>query len=250
MGMSELTASGGSDEGATTAGLSDRSVSQTLSRGLQVLEVLAETGQPMTAQQIAKRLGLTRPIVYRLLKTLEQHQLLGTATRDGHFELGLGLLSLTRNVKRDLRQLAFPIIRDLAEAAGTTAVLGFGDADGVVYVLTVEAELARMAVRSREGSRRPLDSTSGLALRMTWAPRVDDDAELLLARRRGFAARDRVMGYQATAISAPVRIPGGPSRACVTVLFPTVIEDVEAKAPLVVEAARRVAATLPPAPGP
>lgn len=222
----------------------DRSVSQTLSRGIRVLEVLAESGQSMTVQQIASRLELSRPIVYRLLKTLEQHQLLGAATRDGHFELGLGLLSLTRNIKRDLRQAAFPIIRDLAEQIGTTAVLGLSDGNEIVYVLTVEAELARMAVRSREGSRRPMDSTSGLALRMTWPPRPDDGDELLLARKRGYAARDRVMEYQATAISAPVREREGPSRACVTVLFPTVIADVEEKGPLVMEAARRVAATV------
>ncbi|WEX10767.1 helix-turn-helix domain-containing protein [Chelativorans sp. AA-79] len=237
------------DDGKSVESASDRSVSQTLSRGLQVLEVLAENGQPMTAQQIAKRLGLTRPIVYRLLKTLEQHQLLGSHRRDGYFELGLGLLNLTRNVKRDMRQAAFPIIRDLAEQVGTTAVLGLSDHGEIVYVLTVEAELARMAVRSREGTRRPMDSTSGLALRMTWAPRADDDEELVHARQRGFAARDRVMGYQATAISAPVRDGRGPSRACVTVLFPNVIEDVDAKGPLVVEAARRIAATVPLEPG-
>jgi DNA-binding IclR family transcriptional regulator len=223
----------------------DRSVSQTLSRGIRVLEVLAESGQSMTVQQIASRLNLSRPIVYRLLKTLEHHQLLGSATRDGHFELGLGLLSLTRTIKRDLRQAAFPIIRDLAEKVGTTAVLGMSDGNEVVYALTVEAELARMAVRSREGSRRPMDSTSGLALRMTWPPRPDDSQELLLARKRGYAARDRVMEYQATAISAPVRERDGPSRACVTVLFPTVIGDVEEKGPHVMEAARRIAATVP-----
>ena len=102
----------------------DRSVSQTLSRGIQVLEVLAEAGRPMSAQQIARKLDLKRPIVYRLLKTLEQHQLLRSDSANGQFELGLGLLSLTRNVKRDLRQAVYPVIRDLAERVGTTAVFG------------------------------------------------------------------------------------------------------------------------------
>jgi len=222
----------------------DRSVSQTLSRGLSVLEVLAETGQPMTAQQIANELSIKRPIVYRLLKTLERHQLLGSYTREGYYELGLGLLSLTRNVKRDLRQAAFPIIRDLAEKAGTTVVLGLRDGDEIVYVLTAEAELARMAVRSREGTRRPLDSTSGLALRMTSPPHPEDDDELLQARKRGYALRNNVMGLRATAVSAPVRELGGPSRACVTLLFPSVIDEEEPAGLLVVEAARLVAAAV------
>lgn len=223
----------------------DRSVSQTLSRGLQVLEVLAETGQPMTAQQIATRLDLKRPIVYRLLKTLEQHQLLGSYTREGYFELGLGLLSLTRNVRRDLRQAAFPVIRDLATKAGTTAVLGLRDGDEIVYVLTAEAELARMAVRSREGTRRPLDSTSGLALRMTLSPRGDDDDELRHARAQGYAVRHNVMGLQATAISAPVRETNRASRACVTLLFPTVIEDDATAGRLLIEAAQLIAVVVP-----
>jgi DNA-binding IclR family transcriptional regulator len=220
----------------------DRSVSQTLSRGLQVLELLAAEGRPLTAQQIATALGLSRPVVYRLLRTLAQHHLLSTEVADGLYDLGLGLLTLSRSVQRDLRQAAFPVIRSLARQLGTTAVLGLRDGDEVVYVLAAEAEFAPMAVRSREGMRRPLlDSTSGLALRLTFEPSPGDDEELRRARAAGFAARDVVLGYQATAISAPVPAQAGPSEACVTALFPNVIHDVGAKAPLVVDAARRIA---------
>jgi DNA-binding IclR family transcriptional regulator len=220
----------------------DRSVSQTLSRGLQVLELLADEGRPLTAQQIATALGLSRPIVYRLLRTLAQHDLLSTEVADGLYDLGLGLLTLSRNVQKNLRHAAFPIIRSLARDLGTTVVLGVRDGDEVVYVLAVEDEFARMAVRSREGTRRDLhNSTSGLALRLTFEPDPDDDEELRQARAKGFAARDAVMGYQATAISAPVPSEAGPSQACVTVLFPNVIDDIDGKGPLVVDAARRIA---------
>jgi DNA-binding transcriptional ArsR family regulator len=60
----------------------DRSVSQTLSRGLAVLELLAAEGKALTAQQIATALGLSRPVVYRLLRTLAQHHLLSTEAGD------------------------------------------------------------------------------------------------------------------------------------------------------------------------
>jgi len=220
-------------------------VSQTLSRGLQVLEVLAAEGRPLTAQQIATALGLSRPVVYRLLRTLAQHHLLSTEVANGVYDLGLGLLTLSRSVQKDLRGAAFPVIRSLAQQLDTTAVLGLRDGDEVVYVLAVEAEFARMAVRSREGMRRPLeDSTSGLALRLTFAPTPDDDEELRRARAAGYAARDVVMGYQATAISAPVPSQAGPSDVCVTALFPNVIDDIHVKAPLVVDAARRIAALV------
>jgi DNA-binding IclR family transcriptional regulator len=220
----------------------DRSVSQTLSRGLQVLELLAAEGRPLSAQQIATALRLSRPVVYRLLRTLAQHHLLGGEVGGGRYDLGLGLLTLSRSVQKDLRHAAFPVIRSLAQQLGTTTVLGLRDGDEVVYVLAAEAEFARMAVRSREGMRRALgDSTSGLALRLTFEPGPGDDAELRRARAAGFAARDVVLGYQATAISAPVPSQAGPSEACVTALFPNVIDDIGAKAPLVVDAARRIA---------
>jgi DNA-binding IclR family transcriptional regulator len=223
----------------------DRSVAQTLSRGIQVLEVLASAGRPLTAQQIATSLGLSRPVVYRLLRTLAQHHLLSTEVENGQYDLGLGLLTLSRSVQKDLRHAAFPIIRSLAQHLGTTVVLGLRDADEVVYVLAVEAEFARMAVRSREGTRRSLrDSTSGLALRLTFEPSQDDDEELKRARADGFAARDVLMDHRATAISAPILSEAGPSEACVTALFPTVLDDPTDNAPLVVEAARRIAAVV------
>jgi hypothetical protein len=52
------------------------------------------------------------------------------------------------------------------------------------------------------------------------------------------------MGYQATAISAPVPSQAGPSDVCVTALFPNVIDNIDVKAPLVVDAARRIAALV------
>jgi DNA-binding IclR family transcriptional regulator len=197
----------------------------------------------MTAQQLATELGLSRQIVYRLLRTLSQHGLLSTETGDGRYDLGLGLLTLSRSVQKTLRHAAFPVLRDLARELGTTTVLGLRDDDEVVYVLAVEPEFARMAVRSREGARRPLwNSTSGLALRLTFDPRPDDDAELRGARTHGYAARDNVLGYHATAISAPIPSAVGASEACVTALFPTVIDDIADRAQLVIDAARKIAA--------
>jgi DNA-binding IclR family transcriptional regulator len=221
----------------------DRSVSQTLSRGLQVLEVLADAGQPMSAQQIARRLGLSRPVVYRLLRTLAAHRLLSTDAGAGLYDLGLGLLNLSRHVQKNLRQAAFPALKQLAHDLDATAVLGLRDGDDVVYALSVEPEFARAAVRSREGARRPLESsTSGLAIRMSHPPNPGDDAELVTARERGYAARTTtIAGYPATALAAPIPSQAGPSDACVTVLFPNVIDDVDVRGSRVAEVARSIA---------
>ena len=50
--------------------------SQTLDRGLQVLEVLADHPEGLTVTQLARELDVSRTIVYRLVVTLEQHGLL------------------------------------------------------------------------------------------------------------------------------------------------------------------------------
>ena len=46
--------------------------SQTLSRGIRILEVLADARGPLTIDEIASRLGVHRSIAYRLLRTIEQ----------------------------------------------------------------------------------------------------------------------------------------------------------------------------------
>ncbi len=47
--------------------------SQTLDRGLRVLEVVAESADGLTVTELAAALGIGRTVVYRLVVTLEQH---------------------------------------------------------------------------------------------------------------------------------------------------------------------------------
>ncbi len=62
--------------------------SQTLDRGLLILEQLAVAGTPQPVMAVAASVGLHRSIAYRLLRTLEDR---GFVERDeaGRFALGL-----------------------------------------------------------------------------------------------------------------------------------------------------------------
>src|ERR687898_3104530 len=75
--------------------------SQTLDRGLRVLEHLAAVGRPQPIAEIGQALGLHRSITYRLLRTLEDHQLV---ERDpaGHYWLGAGNAGVARGVRAAL----------------------------------------------------------------------------------------------------------------------------------------------------
>ncbi|MGI9136173.1 MAG: helix-turn-helix domain-containing protein, partial [Candidatus Nanopelagicales bacterium] len=50
--------------------------SQTLDRGLRVLEALADAPEGLTVTELATQLDIGRTVVYRLVVTLEQHAFL------------------------------------------------------------------------------------------------------------------------------------------------------------------------------
>ena len=96
--------------------------SQTLDRGLLVLETLAGSAGGLTVTELAAKLGVNRTVVYRLVATLEQHTLVRRDAR-GRLHVGLGVLHLASAVQPVLRDLAGPVLRRLAETVGCTAHL-------------------------------------------------------------------------------------------------------------------------------
>ena len=58
--------------------------SQTLSRGIRILEILADAREPLSIDEIARRLDVHRSVAYRLLRTLEDHGLVDARRRWAH----------------------------------------------------------------------------------------------------------------------------------------------------------------------
>ncbi len=115
-------------------------------------------GQGRSVTDLSALLGISRPAVYRLLATLEEH---GMVTRgaDGQVRLGLGVLSLAKAVNPLLEQVATPLLRLLAEELGATAHLTVaepGPAGEAVAVAVVEPSHTDWHVAYRVGSRHPL----------------------------------------------------------------------------------------------
>jgi DNA-binding IclR family transcriptional regulator len=130
--------------------------SQTLDRGLRVLELLAAHPRGMSVTELAGALEVNRTVVYRLVTTLEQHAL---ARRDGsgRVELGLAVLNLSRAVQPMLRDLATGILRRLAEELGATAHLTVADGGEALAIAVVEPSWTDYHVGYRVGARHPLD---------------------------------------------------------------------------------------------
>ena len=111
---------------AWLADLMAAETSQTLDRGLRVLEEVADSAEGLTITEIAGRMGIGRTVVYRLVVTLEQHALIRRGS-DGRCRLGLGVLAMGRQLQPVVRDAAFPALRMLSDAVGCTAYLSLVD---------------------------------------------------------------------------------------------------------------------------
>lgn len=158
-----------------------RETSQTLDRGLQLLLLLAQHEAGCTVTELAAQLGVARPVVYRLLTTLEQRHLAMRGPQ-GRIRLGLGVLALSARVQPLLREVATPLLRRLADEVGATAHLSIADGNEALAMVVVEPQWTPYHVAYRVGSRHPLDRGAAgraiLARRAGRAGLASSDGEL------------------------------------------------------------------------
>lgn len=218
--------------------------SQTLDRGIRILEHLAAAGTPQPIAEIAQALDLHRSIAYRLLRTLEDHQLV---ERDavGHYWLGLGIAGLARAVRTDLQTAALPRLNALAAELGMTAFLVVRAGEEAVTVASVEPQETAAHVVYRPGTRHPVGrGAPGLALLMPEPPAPDDRDALQAARRTGWASSHGEVIPGLRSIAVPVLGPDGGARAALAVVFVDESADVERVGRAVSAAAAKVSAAL------
>ena len=223
--------------------------SQTLSRGLTILEILAER-DGLTIDEIAEALEVHRSVAYRLLRTLEHHHLV---IRDaaGRCALGPQLTVLAAGVNRDLQAAASAEVNALAHQLELTCF--FGQLDGADFVTLVSAapRLAGATLAQRPGSRHPI--TVGAPSKAILAGLADDawpvevGEELRrgidLARKLGWAeSHDEVIP---TVTSLAVNLPPiGQTRSALAVLSMSPLENRAAVAERLHESSVRITKAL------
>lgn len=193
------------------------SPSQTLSRGIQALEILAAAERPLTIAELAVALGVHRSVAYRILRTLEDHSLL---VRDdaGRVQPGPGLAVLARGVSRDLQTAALPELTQLANTLNMTAFVAVWDHQDCVTLVTVEPRHSAATLAQHPGTRHPVNTGApGIAIQSTmsedeWATRAPGlpyRAEAAEARRLGYAASHDEVIAGLSSLAAPIQVPGG-----------------------------------------
>lgn len=182
--------------------------SQTLDRGLRLLFLLArrEHASGLTVTELAQALQVGRPVVYRLVATLEQHDLV---RRDGagRVTLGIGITALTGSVLPTLQGRLAPALRELAEAVGATAHVTIDDGDEALAVAVVEPTWPTFSVAYRRGARHPL--TQGASGRAVLAAR---------AGRHTLVTSEGELQAGAHGIAKPLSLRGGALAASIGVV--------------------------------
>lgn len=226
--MTSLTASHDEAEAAPKA---TPSGSQTLLRGLDVLDAVAEG--PISLAKLAQTLELTRSTTHRLAAALVERNYLTLTPREG-YQLGPKLLELGYRAQQqmDLPRVARPHIEDLAAATEDTVHLGILDGEEALYLDKIPGR-RRIEIGSRVGERHPIATTGlGKALildepekrwREFYDARFSDDAlwPVWLGRMQEYAAAGHSFDLEENedrirCVAAPIRGASGKILAAIS----------------------------------
>lgn len=198
-----------------TAARASAPASQTLSRGIRILEILAYAGEPLAIDEVARRLDVHRSIAYRLLRTLEDH---GLVVRDsaGRVALGGRMAALAAGVATDLQAEALPELTAIANELGATCFLGVLDRDECITLASVEPRHAVASVAQRPGARHPVTVGAPGKVIMSmmpeteWPDGVSDRlrADIAEAVARGYATSHDEVIPTVQAVAVPLALRG------------------------------------------
>jgi DNA-binding IclR family transcriptional regulator len=142
----------------------DRHFVTALARGLDVLSAFRSRDRMLGNQELARRSGLPKSTISRLTYTLTKHGYLehaddgsgNTGYRLGSAVLALGSAMLAR---MDMREVARPLMQELADHSHAMVSLGLRDRLSMIYVENCRSESA-LTLSLDVGSRIPLATTA------------------------------------------------------------------------------------------
>jgi DNA-binding IclR family transcriptional regulator len=178
-----------------------------LDKGLDILELLAREGQPMSVSAITQRLGRSLNELFRMIQVLEYRGFIEQAeSGSGYIAtpklFGLGMENAP---VKNLLEVALPVMRQLAREIGQSCHLAVRTHGDIVVIARMESD-AQIGFSVRVGYRRPiLHTSSGVVLyafqppedQARWEASFGDEvteAELKEFRKRSL--RVSAQGYE------------------------------------------------------
>ncbi|WP_375196929.1 IclR family transcriptional regulator [Sphingobium sp.] len=207
-----------------------------LTKGLEILELLANSSDPLIMSDISIALGRSVSEIFRMLHILEEHGYIARAEDGYRLTNRLFALGMNQPPIRDLASTALPVMQELARKAGQSCHLAVVSGAEMVVIIAIEAPgLSGFAVRV--GYRRPLHRSNSGHILLAFQPaearaamlediRASDatlDEAELLARleatvKAGGANAPSPMLTGITDLSAPILV-GDMARAALTMPF-------------------------------
>jgi len=135
---------------------------QTIERVSLILEMVGQNSQGIGITELSVGLNLPKGTVHRILSSLSQYGLIRQDGKSKNYFLGLKLMEFGTLVgtQLDLRKVAEPILRELAEKTKETVHMVVLDRNEVVYIDKIEKQqdTGGLKMASRLGSRNPVHS--------------------------------------------------------------------------------------------
>lgn len=159
-----------------------------------------------------------RSIATRLVATIADFHLVSRGP-DGRYRPAGGLTALARQVYTGMRDVAKPVMQDLANRLGSSVALFVEEGQDAVAVTVAEPSGAAVRVAYREGARHPLDrGAAGYALLAALPARRGEDPRVAEARRVGYATSfgEIVSGYWG--LGVPLRRSDAEPASCLTLI--------------------------------
>ncbi|MBI3973999.1 MAG: IclR family transcriptional regulator [Chloroflexi bacterium] len=217
---------------------------QSVERAVAVLKLFGEAEPELGVTELARRLKLHKSTVSRLLSTLESGGFVQQDPLSGRYRLGLQLATLAglALTQYEFRDIARPLLQELATRSGETITLSVLDGDVAV---NIEQALAPNPVKHLGwiGRRLPLHCTAAGKPLLAFLPAAQIDRLLsrplerftartvtnpMLLRRelehvhaQGFAIAQEEYEVELSAAGAPVRDHRGEVVASITVSGPS-----------------------------
>jgi IclR family acetate operon transcriptional repressor len=233
-------------------------------RALEILLAFTPTDHALSAGELLKRVDLSRPTLYRLLRTLEQSGFVRSVGEPQRFRLGPAVARLAHvwTATQDISALAQPMMQRLRERTGETVALfvpqglhrvcvaelpssqplsfkrGVGYSERIVVGASGRAILAHTVL----GDKDLRAYAAGTKVNLSGYPK-----ELEAIRKRGYAtSRDELL-QGAVAIAAPYFDGSGEVAGSIAVFGPSArihAAEVEAIGKLLVEEAQALSKAL------
>ncbi len=140
-------------------------------RAIAILRAFSPQTPSLGVSDLARRLGLHKSTVHRLLATLEREGFVVQDPASGQYRLGLQLFELGSLVVAsiELRKVARPYLEEVHRACGETVHLAILDEGEVVYIDKLEGTRG-VRMFSSIGRRSPAHCTGLGKVLLAWQP--------------------------------------------------------------------------------